>query len=91
MGLKVATLESVSDFDAWKVNIEALLVIKGCDDALYQAPEDHDTAARAASDRQAKAHILSYISPWYKKELAGMSAMEMWNRHRTTYRSCLLA
>jgi hypothetical protein len=67
MGLKVATLESVLDFDAWKVDIQALLVIKGCDDALYQAPEDHDTAARAASGRQAKAYILSYVSPRYKK------------------------
>lgn len=91
MGVRPPILENASDFDAWKVDIESLLVIKGCDDAIEDAPAGQDAAVRKAHDRMAKAYILSYVSPRFKKELATLSAMEMWTRLRVTYETCLLA
>jgi hypothetical protein len=91
MGVRPPILENASDFDAWKVDIESLLVIKGCDDAIEDAPAGQDAAVRKAHDRMAKAYILSYVSPRFKTELATLSAMEMWTRLRVTYETCLLA
>jgi hypothetical protein len=91
MGIRPAILENGAEFDSWSIDMESLLVIKGCADALEPAPADQDSATRTAQDRKAKAYLLSHVSSRFKKELSGLNAMDMWHRLDTTYRACLLA
>ena len=45
MGMKIDPLDSDASYHAWRVDVEALLVIKGCEEAI-----DHDDGNEMSTD-----------------------------------------
>lgn len=92
MGVKFAPLDSDEGYDSWKMDMEALLVIKGCDDVI----EDRDrlvlTADELRRDKQARAYIVSNVCARIKKEIGGLpTARQMWTRLEERYRATMTA
>ena len=92
MGVKFPPLDSDEGYDSWKMDMEALLVIKGCDDVIEDRDQLLLSADELRRDKQARAYIVSNVCARIKKEIGGLpNARQMWTRLEERYRATMTA
>ena len=92
MGMKIDPLDSDASYHAWRVDVEALLVIKGCEEAIDHDDGNEMSTDEKKRDRKARAYIVSNVCARIKKEICDLpSAAAMWRRLEERYRATVMA